>query len=226
MKTKSTATQFKDVPVEDDSGEVGTFTAYASVFGNIDSYGDIVMPGAFAADLDRWKEKGDPIPLLFGHNMADPDFNIGVITAAEEDEIGLKIAGQIDLESPKGAYVYKLIKERRITQLSFAYDVLDHAKATRDLEGGGTEDVIELKQLMLHEVSIVPLGANQATDVLSVKAGRAISSKNEDSLRNAYESIGQVLDSLTPAEPSEKSAAIIRRNLTAADVLSAALSLS
>ena len=86
--------------------------------------------------------------------------------------------------------------------------------------------MIELKQLMLHEVSIVPLGANQATDILSVKAGRAISSKNEDSLRNAYESIGQVLDSLTPAEPSEKSPAIIRRNLAAADVLSAALSLS
>ncbi|RGP51605.1 HK97 family phage prohead protease [Rhodococcus qingshengii] len=226
MKTKSTATQFKDVPVEDDTGEAGTFTAYASIFGNVDSYGDIVMPGAFLADLDRWKEKGDPIPLLFGHNMGDPDFNIGVITSADEDEIGLKVSGQIDLESPKGAYVYKLIKERRITQLSFAYDVLDHAKATRDIEGGGTEDVIELKQLMLHEVSIVPLGANQATDILSVKAGRAISSKNEDSLRNAYESIGQVLDSLTPAEPSEKSLAIIRRNLAAADVLSAAISLT
>jgi HK97 family phage prohead protease len=226
VKTKSTATQFKDVPVEDDTGEAGTFTAYASIFGNVDSYGDIVMPGAFLADLDRWKEKGDPIPLLFGHNMGDPDFNIGVITSADEDEIGLKVSGQIDLESPKGAYVYKLIKERRITQLSFAYDVLDHAKATRDIEGGGTEDVIELKQLMLHEVSIVPLGANQATDILSVKAGRAISSKNEDSLRNAYESIGQVLDSLTPAEPSEKSLAIIRRNLAAADVLSAAISLT
>ena len=226
MKTKSTATQFKDVPVEDDTGEAGTFTAYASIFGNIDSYGDIVMPGAFLADLDRWKAKGDPIPLLFGHNMGDPDFNIGVITSADEDEIGLKVSGQIDLESPKGAYVYKLVKERRITQLSFAYDVLDHAKATRDIEGRGTEDVIELKQLMLHEVSIVPLGANQATDILSVKAGRAISSKNEDSLRNAYESIGQVLDSLTPAEPSEKSSAIIRRNLAAAEVLSAALSLS
>ncbi|RAL31183.1 HK97 family phage prohead protease [Rhodococcus sp. AQ5-07] len=223
---KSTATQFKDVPAEDASGETGAFTAYASVFGNVDSYGDIVMPGAFLADLDRWEEKGDPIPLLFGHNMADPDFNIGVITSAGEDETGLKVTGQIDLESPKGAYVYKLIKERRITQLSFAYDVLDQAKATRDLDSGGTEDVIELKQLTLHEVSIVPLGANQATDILSVKAGRAISSKNEDSLRNAHESIGQVLDSLTPAELSEKSPAIIRRNLAVADVLSAALSLS
>lgn len=226
MKTKSSATQFKDVPVDDDSGEAGTFTAYASVFGNIDSYGDIVMPGAFLADLDRWQEKGDPIPLLFGHNMADPDFNIGVITAAEEDEVGLKVTGQIDLESPKGPYVHRLIKERRITQLSFAYDVLDHAQATRDIEGGGTEDVIELKKLMLHEVSIVPLGANQATDVLSVKAGRAISSKNEESLRNAYESIGQVHDSLTPAESSEKSPATHRRNLAVANVLSAALSLS
>lgn len=233
MRTKSTAAQFKS---GEDGGEAGTFTAYASVFGNVDSYGEIVMPGAFKADLERWAEKGDPIPLLFGHNMSDPDFNIGHIVKAEEDDVGLKVHAQLDLESPKGGYVHKLLKERRVSQMSFAFDVLKGAPAKRaKADGDGEDNVYELHQLKLHEVSVVPLGANQETDVLSVKAvtdlladvkaGRALSSKNEESLRGAYESIGQVLDSITPAEKPEKSPAASRRNLAVADALSVELSL-
>lgn len=226
MRTKSTAAQIKAEPPDEDTGESGVFTAYASVFGNIDSYGEIVMPGAFKADLERWAEKGDPIPLLFGHNMGDPDFNIGHLLSAEEDDVGLLVKAQIDLDSPKGPYTYKLLKERRISQMSFAFDVLDGARSQRPkADGDGENEVFELKALKLHEVSVVPLGANQETDVLMVKAGRALSSKNESSLRGAYEAIGQVLDTLPPAESSEKSPAVHRRNLAAADALSAELSL-
>lgn len=225
MRTKSTAAQIKAEP-DEGGGDTGVFTAYASVFGNVDSYGEIVMPGAFKADLERWAEKGDPIPLLFGHNMGDPDFNIGHIISAEEDDVGLLVKAQIDLESPKGPYTYKLLKERRVSQMSFAFDVLDGAPSKRPKsDGGGEDEVFELKTLKLHEVSVVPLGANQETDVLMVKAGRALSSKNEDSLRGAYEAIGKVLDSLAPAESSEKSQAVHRRNLAAADALSAELTL-
>lgn len=189
----------------DDGLAEGQFTAYASVFGNIDSYGDVVMPGAFAPDLARWEKSGNAIPLLFGHQMNDPDMNIGHVVAAVEDSVGLKVTCQLDLENPKAKQVYRMIKGRRINQMSFAYDVVDGAPAQRD-----GDDVYELRELKLYEVSVVTVGANQETEILAVKqaaelaerlgaglkAGRVLSAKNESALRGAYEAIGGVLTTL------------------------------
>ncbi|MCQ4119878.1 HK97 family phage prohead protease [Rhodococcus tibetensis] len=205
----------------DDGLEDGEFTAYASVFGNKDSYGDIVMPGAFADTLADWAKSGDPIPLLFGHNMSDPDYNIGHILSAEEDEIGLKVHAKLDLEGPKALQVYRLIKGRRVSQMSFAYDVLGGGYAEREKadDSGETEGYYELRKLKLYEVSVVPIGANQETDILAVKsipaladrivedakAGRVISAKNESELRTAHESIGRVLSVLDSTDEEKAS---------------------
>ena len=99
MLTKSATIEVKAGP--DDGLKEGQFTAYASVFGNKDSYGDVVMPGAFSKTLADWLKSGDMIPLLFGHNMSDPDYNIGGVFAAEEDSVGLKISAELDMENPK-----------------------------------------------------------------------------------------------------------------------------
>lgn len=198
MLTKDAALKIKAVG-EDDGLEAGQFTAYASVFGNIDSYGDIVVRGAFAETLKDWEESGNALPLLFGHNMSDPDYNIGHVVKAEEDERGLLVTAQLDLESPKGAQVYRLLKGRRVSQMSFAYEVLDGAPVEKD----GAE-AWELRRLKLYEVSVVPIGANQETEVLTVKAaaaalagglkeGRVLAAKHIDSLRGAAEAIGLVI---------------------------------
>lgn len=194
----------------DDGLAEGQFTAYASVFGNVDSYGDIVVKGAFANDLQRWEKSGNPIPLLFGHNMSDPDYNIGHVLAAEEDEVGLKVTAQLDLENPKAKQVYRMLKGRRINQMSFAYDVIDY----EDDE----DDVVKLKDLRLYEVSVVTVGANQETEILAVKqtadladrmsanikAGRVLSAKNENELRSAHEAIGRVLSVLDGTSDEQK----------------------
>lgn len=203
----------KDVPVRvkagpDDGLAEGEFTAYASVFGNKDSYGDIVVKGAFESTLKSWSESGNNLPLLFGHRFDDPDFNIGWVKSAEEDERGLKVTAQLDLESPKGAQTYRLLKGKRISQMSFAYDVEEHEQ---------TDDALLLKRLKLHEVSVVPIGANPETEILAVKAsaaavtaavkaGRSLSAKNEAALREAATAIQNVLDSL-PSEASDQSKA-------------------
>src|SRR5699024_11569870 len=128
----------------DDGLDDGTFTAYASVFGNVDSYGDVVMPGAFADTLAAWKSGDAPIPLLFGHNMSDPDYNIGAVVDAVEDDHGLKVTANLDLDAPKAAQVYRLLKGKRINQMSFAYDVLDAGEATRQNSNGDPVSVFEL----------------------------------------------------------------------------------
>lgn len=197
-KVKKTSAQIKIKAGPDDGLGEGIFTAYASVFGNVDSYGDIVVKGAFAKTLEEWKASGDVIPILFGHRMDDPDYNIGYVTDAVEDEHGLLVTAQLDLDSPKAAQVYRLLKGRRIRQMSFAYDVITGEPGKQD-----GQDVYFLREVKLHEVSIVPIGANQETEVLDVKqarqvaaeikAGRVLAQKHLDSLRGAYEAIGAVL---------------------------------
>lgn len=214
MRVKNARIQLKAGPA--DGLEDGQFEAYASVFGNVDSYGDVVMPGAFAEDLKAWAESGDFLPVLFGHNMSDPEFNIGHVLEAVEDEKGLRVRAQLDLETPKGAATYRLLKGRRISQMSFAYDVLEGAWGTKD-----GQDVYELRKLKVYEVSVVPIGANQETEILGVKAaaaalagavkeGRVISAKNLDSLRSAYEAIGTVLSSAEPVENDQEKASVSR----------------
>lgn len=203
--------ELKTVPLKvkagpDDGLAEGQFIGYASVFGNLDSYGDIVQPGAFAGTLEEWASKGDPIPVLWGHDMFDPFSNIGHVLDAEEDDNGLKVTAQLDLEAPKAMQVYRLLKGRRVSQMSFAYDVLDAEKK---------DDGNYLRELKLYEVSIVPIGANQETEILAVKAradalaeglkvGRVLAARHIDSLRSAQEAIGAVIKAAEGESDQEK----------------------
>ena len=209
MKIKNQSVKIKAGP--GDGLAEGQFSAYASVFGNEDSYGDVVIPGAFADDLKAWEASGNPIPLLFGHNMSDPDYNIGAITSAAEDDHGLLVTAQLDLENPKAVQTYRLLKGKRINQMSFAYDVVEGGPAKSEALG----DYFELRKLKIYEVSVVPIGANSETEVLAVKAaidaltgekaGRVLAAKHIDSLRSAQEAIGVVI---TAAEADQEKASV------------------
>ena len=191
------------------------------MFGNVDSYGDIVVKGAFSNTLSDWEASGNPIPLLFGHNMTDPDYNIGHVVSAEEDEIGLKVTAQLDLENPKAKQTYRMLKGRRINQMSFAYDVVDgqYVKGNNpDDDEDPTDEVYEIRKLKLYEVSVVTVGANQETEILAVKslpsvaerlmadvkAGRVLSAKNEGMIRTAHDALTQVLSALDGTTDEQK----------------------
>lgn len=206
MFTKECAVRVKAVGT-DDGLEEGVFEAIVSVFGNVDSYGDRVMKGAFTDTLADWAASGDPIPVYWSHRMDDPDYNIGHVLEAKETDEGLWVKAQLDLEGGKAPQVYRLLKGRRVTQFSFAYDV----EAYRVVKAAEDEDQVwELDKLKLYEVGPTPIGANQETELLGVKAavhhaqhlaegikaGRVISAKNESELRTAHEAIGRVLSAL------------------------------
>lgn len=181
----------------------GYFEAYFSTWTKTpDSYGDIMAKGAFLETFEEWKASGNTLPVLFGHDMQDPFSNLGGALEVSEDDHGALIKGQLDLANPKAAQVHRMLKGRRISQLSFAYDVLedgmvevDHPKAA-----GEKFTARELRKVKLYEVSIVPVGANQDTEVLAVKAnvealkaGRSISTKNLESLKAARDAIDAVI---------------------------------
>lgn len=151
-----------DAQIKSEGAELGPgeFVAYASIFGNVDSYGDVVEPGAFADTLTAWASKGDRIPLVWAHST-DPDYYLGHILEAAEDDRGLRVKGRIDLDTPKGKSVHRMVTDRAVNQLSFAYTVRDAEQRP---------DHVALKALDLHEVTLCYRGANDQTEVVAVKA--------------------------------------------------------
>lgn len=198
---KACAVSQLSVKAVDGDETKATVTGYASTFDRTpDSYGDIVAPGAFTESLARWaslNEQGKFIPLLYGHNALDPDYNIGRVISAEEDERGLLITAEFDLSNPKASYVRKLVQEGRVYQFSFAYDVLKAGEV--ELEGGGK--AYELQKLEIYEISLVQIPANQNATVEDIKsaskAGRRNSKADEDTLKGAVEKLQSLQETIT-----------------------------
>ncbi|MBQ9004081.1 MAG: HK97 family phage prohead protease [Eggerthellaceae bacterium] len=185
----------------------GTVSGYASTFDrDPDAYGDIVAKGAFADSIKRWEKVGKPIPLLYGHNTEDPEYNIGKVLHIEEDERGLYIEAEFDADNPKAQYVRKLVKEGRLYQFSFAFDILDQCEIK--LEDGRKAN--ELCKLDIFEVSLVQIPANQHAEVTDVKedrlaqvrkfaetmekSGRRNSKADEDELKRIADSAQQIIE--------------------------------
>lgn len=150
-------------------GDGGTLVAYAATFDrDPDSYGDVIARGAFKDTLEKWAASDARIPLLFGHRTDDPEMNLGAVVKAEEDERGLRIEAEFDPDNAKAQYARKLVREGRLSKMSFAFDVIEQGTIT--LEDG--RDANELRKVDLFEVSLVPIPANQHADVIDVKALR------------------------------------------------------
>lgn len=142
--------------------EEGVFSGLGSVFGNKDSYGDVVMPGAFAKSLDRHKKDGTLPAMLWQHNPSDP---IGVYKAMEEVEDGLALEGQYALKTAEGARAYELTKMGALKGLSIGYTI-PKGGAFYDEEN----DILQLKEIDLWEVSVVTFPANHLANITDVRS--------------------------------------------------------
>jgi uncharacterized protein len=151
-----------EIKASDD--QAGTFEALVSVFGNVDRVNDRVVKGAFAKSLERWRESGDPLPVVLSHRWDDVHSHIGVIEPhnISETEDGLYVKGQLDLDNPVAMQTYRLMKRRSLKAFSFGYEVLDE-KRTRD-------GVNELVEVDLHEVGPTLVGANPDAQLQAVKS--------------------------------------------------------
>ncbi len=219
MKIKSLPIgQIKAGP--EDGLDEGEFLVYPSTFiRKPDAYGDVVAKGAFTDTIKAWEESGNTLPGLYGHRMDDPDFFVAGAQEMGEDEHGWWVKGEFDMDSPKGKQVYRLVKGRRLNQLSFAYDTLEEGMV--ELEDGETAN--ELRKLHVHEFSFVPVGANQDTSVVAVKAladslkeSPALTKSHIDSLRAAQEAIGAVIDA-AEANDQEKASGTAEAKSEASD---------
>jgi HK97 family phage prohead protease len=139
------------------SGDSGAVTGYGSIFGNVDSYGQRVLPGAFAKSLTRHRAEGTRPLMLWQHNPGEP---IGRWTEFVEDNVGLRLSGDFNLNTTKGRDAREHVKAGDVSGLSIGYYVI--AERQNGL-------ILELVELDLAEVSVVSFPANREARVGGVK---------------------------------------------------------
>lgn len=141
--------------LDDESGE---FEGYASVFGNKDQGGDIVVKGAFANAIKARGAKG--VKMLADH---DSTKRIGVWTDMAEDESGLRVKGRLLTEKQIGRDAHIDLKAGALTGLSIGgrtkTDAYDGRKRAR-----------MIKEFDLYEISLVTFPMNEQAQVFAVKS--------------------------------------------------------
>jgi HK97 family phage prohead protease len=206
MKTKDFALSIKAI------SEDGTFEGYASVFSNVDSYGEKVAPGAFGESLARHRREGTRPLLLWQHN---PDEPLGVWDDLAEDGKGLWGKGRLLPGVRRADEALILLRAGAVQGLSIGY---------REVKVEPEGNYRKLIELDLVEASIVSFPANRRARVEQVKtenyallrnrlmAGEPPSVREwEKGLRDAFDlsraeaekAVRLCLKDVAPGEPGE-----------------------
>ena len=135
-------------------GSEGEFEGYAAVFSNVDLAGDVIEPGAFTKTLQENKV----IPILWQHKQDEP---IGVTTEIMQDDYGLHVKGQLNLNTTRGREAYELLKQGAIKGLSIGYETVKET---------WINGIRHIKEIRLWEYSLVTFPANVEARVVAVKS--------------------------------------------------------
>lgn len=151
------------------SAGLGEIEGYGAVFGNVDSHGDVIEPGAFRETLAERAKAGRPFPpmrKMHGLNSFDP---IGVWDEMREDGRGLFVKGRIvGLDTETGKVNYALVRDGALRGLSIGY------KTRRSRPGRGAIKR-HLEAVHLSECSLVDEPSNPSAVVTGVKFSGATS---------------------------------------------------
>lgn len=164
----ATAFEYKFV----DGAPEGVISGYAAVFGNVDSHGDMIVPGAFKESLAERKAANRPIPMHVMHRVFGGDgMPAGVWSKIEEDDTGLRVEGKISgMNTDRGRMMFELVKDGALAGVSIGYKVRGNG-ATYGKKAG--EPKRTLKSLSLHEISLVDDPSNALSRVQEIKAAAA-----------------------------------------------------
>ena len=133
-----------------------TVTGFASVFGNRDLGGDVVVEGAFKKSLAQY---GLPA-ILWNHKMDEPP--LGNVVDAKETKRGLWVKCELPTSDTFVAgRVIPQIKKRGLRGMSIGYKVIEKEQR---------KEARYLKQIHLYEVSVVNCPMNPLAEIESVKS--------------------------------------------------------
>lgn len=160
-RDSSTARQVRSCALEIRAvSDDGTIEGYGSVFGVRDDYDDVIAAGAFVESMKAHKAAGTMPAMLWQHSAEEP---IGVWSEMVEDAKGLRVKGQLALETVRGKEAHALLKLGALNGLSIGFM---SKQWTYDRES----EVRTLTEIDLWEVSLVTFPANSKARVTNVKA--------------------------------------------------------
>ncbi|MBL4881227.1 MAG: HK97 family phage prohead protease [Oleispira sp.] len=152
--------------IKDIDEEKGIVKGLGSVFGNIDSDGDVIVKGAYTKTI---KENLPRIKYLYQHRLDKP---VGTMKELSETNEGLEFVSQIALKTALGRDVFEMIKAGVITENSVGFSVI---KEERDQ----AESVNYIKEIKLYEISAVTLAANPLALINEIKSKGSEVNTNE-----------------------------------------------
>ena len=109
--------EFKTLTLKADELNEHVFKGYGSIFGNVDSYGDIVVKSAFARSIG---ERGNSIPILWQHDTKVP---IGK-ASVKEDDVGLYVEATFAKGVQAADEAYRLAKAQIVNGLSIGFNMI------------------------------------------------------------------------------------------------------
>ena len=185
---KYKVSKFRELKVQDENNGIVKFSGYGNVFGNVDSYGDVVVNGAFAKTIS---EKQGKFPHLFMH---DPKIVVGAITHCAEDSKGLYIEGEVYTTFEWGKMVAAGMRSGSINEFSIGYQAIIE-------EFDRNKGINYLKEIKLYEISSVTsnFAANSEATLTDVK-----NREQMDNLVSVLEQLVKVFQPVSTTETTEQ----------------------
>lgn len=181
--------EYKTIKMDNASIEGRTIIGYAAAFGNIDHGRDIIKAGAFKKTIS---ERQGAIKVFYNHVQP-----IGLPTAMAEDSKGLLTESKIS-KTAKGDEILELAKDGVLSEMSIAYDVIDHET---DQHNG----IRTLKELKLWEYGPVDFAMNEQAAITGVKSlaenlgkHKPINKETLDAVRHEVKQLLAALDRMEP----------------------------
>lgn len=169
--------EIKSVQIEFKASEEGVFSGYAAFFNNIDSYGDIIEPGAFK---DTISNDMPNVKVVWNHNWNSVP--IGKVISLYEDDKGLRFEAELNNTS-LAKDVKEAIKSGAVNKMSIGFTCQE--EEYKEIDG---ETIRFIKKIKLYEISPVNFPANSKADIEDYKTMIDIDSFRED-LKTMFKSV-------------------------------------
>ena len=150
-------------------GAQGVFEGYASVFGVVDSDGDIIEPGAFAQTL---KTQSRTVAMFFNHRRNE--IPVGKWLELAEDSKGLYVRGELTPGNPQSEALKAAMMHGTVGGMSVGFSA-SKQDVTSIPTGYSFRSVARLT-----EISVCTFPANESATVSTLKSMDTI-----DSIRDA-----------------------------------------
>ena len=164
--------EYKDFQVEIKQVQEGKnlyIEGYGAVFGNLDSYKDIIAKGAFMETISG--KNGKRIAFCFQHDFKQV---IGKLVELREDEYGLYFKAKVS-NTTLGKDVAILVSDEALNEISIGY-------MAKESNYNAETNVRTLTNIELFERSIVTRAANDEAIIGSTEVKASIEDKTDEEL--------------------------------------------